>query len=209
MSAHPRCPRTLYLNQRRGSAVPKKSKSVGFNKSPIPSHPLIRSKKKKVLNASTLTVSSDPSILQETPVTVEISTSLITEPATKAGAQTSLDQGDSSELPKNLNHQISINSQNFAGHVEVLNEPEPGKAVTSPIQRRQSARLIITPKGLPDSKKSHKEVYCICRRAAFGEMIACDCKTCPYEWFHYGCVSISEPPPGKWFCSNCKKRNRK
>lgn len=26
---------------------------------------------------------------------------------------------------------------------------------------------------------------------------------CPFEWFHYHCVGIKEPPKGKWFCPHC------
>lgn len=34
--------------------------------------------------------------------------------------------------------------------------------------------------------------YCLCQRISFGEMIACDNDDCPIEWFHYGCVGITE-----------------
>ena len=34
--------------------------------------------------------------------------------------------------------------------------------------------------------------YCTCQRISFGEMIACDNDDCPIEWFHYGCVGITE-----------------
>lgn len=26
---------------------------------------------------------------------------------------------------------------------------------------------------------------------------------CPIEWFHYGCVGLTEAPKGKWFCPQC------
>lgn len=45
--------------------------------------------------------------------------------------------------------------------------------------------------------------YCICNEVAFGDMVACDSKTCPYEWFHYQCVGITDPPKGKWYCPQC------
>ena len=36
---------------------------------------------------------------------------------------------------------------------------------------------------------------------------------CQFEWFHYGCVGITQPPKGKWFCPPCtvqmKMKNRK
>ncbi|KAI1707177.1 PHD-finger domain-containing protein [Ditylenchus destructor] len=42
-----------------------------------------------------------------------------------------------------------------------------------------------------------------------GDMVACDNKNCPYEWFHYGCVGITAPPKGKWFCPHCVKNMRR
>ena len=44
------------------------------------------------------------------------------------------------------------------------------------------------------------EVYCLCRRISYGEMIACDNRDCPIEWFHLGCVGLTTAnrPRGKW-----------
>lgn len=54
----------------------------------------------------------------------------------------------------------------------------------------------------PDEPK-----YCNCRAVSWGEMIACDNKDCPIEWFHYGCVNITVPPApkAKWYCDDCKR----
>ena len=36
---------------------------------------------------------------------------------------------------------------------------------------------------------------------------------CPIEWFHYGCVGLTQAPKGKWYCPQCtaamKRRGRK
>ncbi|XP_005998690.2 inhibitor of growth protein 3 isoform X1 [Latimeria chalumnae] len=45
--------------------------------------------------------------------------------------------------------------------------------------------------------------YCICNQVSYGEMVGCDNQDCPIEWFHYGCVGLSEAPKGKWFCPQC------
>lgn len=50
---------------------------------------------------------------------------------------------------------------------------------------------------------STEELYCYCNRVSFGEMIACDNKACTREWFHLGCVGLTEPPEGEWFCEDC------
>lgn len=45
--------------------------------------------------------------------------------------------------------------------------------------------------------------YCVCRGVSYGEMIACDNKECPTEWFHIGCVQLKSIPNGKWYCDLC------
>ncbi|KAJ3517796.1 hypothetical protein NLJ89_g282 [Agrocybe chaxingu] len=70
-------------------------------------------------------------------------------------------------------------------------KPESGK---------DSASLTIT---LPATQPS-EELYCYCNRISFGEMIACDNESCEKEWFHYGCVGLTEPPEGEWFCEDCR-----
>ncbi|CAB4069999.1 ING3 [Lepeophtheirus salmonis] len=45
--------------------------------------------------------------------------------------------------------------------------------------------------------------YCICNQVSYGDMVACDNQDCPYEWFHYPCVTITAPPKGKWYCPTC------
>ncbi|ODV97250.1 hypothetical protein PACTADRAFT_79643 [Pachysolen tannophilus NRRL Y-2460] len=47
------------------------------------------------------------------------------------------------------------------------------------------------------------ELYCFCRQVSFGNMIACDNANCKYEWFHYDCVGLKEPPQGTWYCPDC------
>ena len=37
-------------------------------------------------------------------------------------------------------------------------------------------------------------------------MIGCDAPDCVLEWFHFECVGIMVPPPGKWYCPQCSKR---
>lgn len=51
-----------------------------------------------------------------------------------------------------------------------------------------------------------ERAYCICQGVSYGEMVACDGKACPYEWFHYECVKLTEPPKGQWFCDFCKSK---
>lgn len=62
------------------------------------------------------------------------------------------------------------------------------------------------------NKEPGEPRYCFCNQISYGDMVACDNKECPFEWFHYKCVSMTQPPRGKWFCLQCstamKRRNR-
>lgn len=54
--------------------------------------------------------------------------------------------------------------------------------------------------------------YCVCREASYGDMLACDNRECPIEWFHLACVGLSKAPKGKWYCRDCliqMKQNNK
>lgn len=55
--------------------------------------------------------------------------------------------------------------------------------------------------------------YCLCNDVSYGDMVGCDNEDCPIEWFHYGCVGLTQAPRGKWYCPQChaamKRRGRK
>ncbi|TFK25011.1 hypothetical protein FA15DRAFT_668879 [Coprinopsis marcescibilis] len=57
----------------------------------------------------------------------------------------------------------------------------------------------------PTKNEAGEDLYCYCNRVSFGEMIACDGPHCGLEWFHLGCVGLTEPPEGEWYCENCTK----
>ncbi|KAE9421358.1 hypothetical protein Angca_007307 [Angiostrongylus cantonensis] len=48
-----------------------------------------------------------------------------------------------------------------------------------------------------------KRKWCFCNEKSYGDMVACDNKACPYQWFHYPCVNISSTPKGRWYCPHC------
>lgn len=76
------------------------------------------------------------------------------------------------------------------------------ESVSSPTDSSSSNRNDI-------SYDPNEPRYCICNEVAYGGMVACDNKNCPYEWFHYPCVGITDPPKGSWYCPQCltaKKR---
>ena len=51
----------------------------------------------------------------------------------------------------------------------------------------------------------NEPVYCICRRVSFGQMVGCENEECLIEWFHFGCVGLTEEP-SKWYCPDCSAK---
>ncbi|ODA80111.1 hypothetical protein RJ55_03069 [Drechmeria coniospora] len=50
--------------------------------------------------------------------------------------------------------------------------------------------------------------YCLCNNVGFGTMIQCDnLEHCKEEWFHLGCVGLSDIPARttKWYCPDCRR----
>lgn len=46
-------------------------------------------------------------------------------------------------------------------------------------------------------------IYCLCKRPAFGKMVACGNDECMIALFHYSCVNLKRKPRDKWFCPEC------
>ncbi|KAF8964091.1 hypothetical protein BDZ97DRAFT_1660868 [Flammula alnicola] len=76
-------------------------------------------------------------------------------------------------------------------------------------QAKDSASLTITlpaatQQGEESAVQPNEELYCYCNRVSFGQMIACDNESCEREWFHLGCVGLTEIPEGEWYCEDCR-----
>jgi len=55
----------------------------------------------------------------------------------------------------------------------------------------------------------NEPTYCLCNQVSYGEMVGCDNASCPIEWFHYGCVGLTDAPRGKWYCPDCAQQIKK
>ncbi|CAK5264474.1 unnamed protein product [Mycena citricolor] len=53
------------------------------------------------------------------------------------------------------------------------------------------------------------KLYCTCQRVSFGQMIGCDGDDCQWEWFHIGCVGLTDSPQGRWYCDWCRQKKNK
>ncbi|SCU98456.1 LAFA_0G18030g1_1 [Lachancea sp. 'fantastica'] len=59
--------------------------------------------------------------------------------------------------------------------------------------------------GYNQAEEDDKQLYCFCQSVSYGEMVACDGPHCKFEWFHYTCVNLKEPPKGSWYCPDCRQ----
>jgi len=102
------------------------------------------------------------------------------------------------------------------GVTEVI-ENRVNNPKTPPLQQAPKKRPSKKPRGKnrfsveikqeveqPERQAKNEEKFCKCNQVSYGNMIACDAEGCPIQWFHYGCVGISEAPTGEWFCPDCR-----
>ncbi|KXT01242.1 hypothetical protein AC578_3802 [Pseudocercospora eumusae] len=60
-----------------------------------------------------------------------------------------------------------------------------------------------------DENEDDETLYCFCKKVSYGDMVGCDNDNCPYQWFHYKCVGVTEEPTGEWLCPECRKKPKK
>lgn len=100
----------------------------------------------------------------------------------------------------------SFNPKNVIKEELVKNKPL--EVVPVPVDLGLSA--IATSTDVLDMPVDPNEpTYCVCHQVSYGEMIGCDNTECPIEWFHFGCVSLTSKPKGKWFCPKCTSDRKK
>jgi hypothetical protein len=59
-----------------------------------------------------------------------------------------------------------------------------------------------------EDEDGDNQLWCTCQSKSYGNMIACDNQNCPYTWFHYECVGLTQSPEDgkKWYCPTCRNR---
>ncbi|KAI1119378.1 inhibitor of growth proteins N-terminal histone-binding-domain-containing protein [Nemania sp. NC0429] len=57
--------------------------------------------------------------------------------------------------------------------------------------------------GIDDDEDEEGKRYCLCQAVSYGDMVACDNPSCPFEWFHWICVGLKSEPEGRWYCPTC------
>jgi inhibitor of growth protein 3 len=62
---------------------------------------------------------------------------------------------------------------------------------------------------IEDDEGGDDKKYCMCQSVSYGDMVACDNESCPYEWFHWTCVGLKNEPVGVWICPVCTAKMKK
>lgn len=112
---------------------------------------------------------------------------------------------------------ISSTAASLLSQKQPMTPQTPVPAEASPLLRDDASSdlQIVDEHGQPvDWQNDPNEPrYCLCNQVSYGDMVGCDNDDCPIEWFHYGCVGLTQAPKGKWYCPQCtaamKRRGRK
>lgn len=121
-----------------------------------------------------------------------------------------LDDGDVEEEEEAVNRS-STKSRSRAGRAGASSTSRArgaaAAAANSPHTGSTSASRADSPAsnagGADDADEAR---YCFCNNVSYGDMIGCDDDDCEREWFHLGCVGLTKPPQGTWYCEACLER---
>jgi inhibitor of growth protein 3 len=63
--------------------------------------------------------------------------------------------------------------------------------------------------GDDDMDDNDEGLYCYCQKQSYGEMVGCENGSCPYQWFHIGCINMKELPADDedWYCPECRQKD--
>ena len=128
--------------------------------------------------------------------------------------------GAGTPVPKRLKHSRGNSLQKqalvTAAATSVGNTSTTAAVPALETETKEAAETNETKKGdvkavstTTENDEEDKTLYCFCRNVSYGEMVACDGPHCKYEWFHYACVNLTEPPKGTWYCPDCRKEMEK
>ncbi|XP_041458091.1 inhibitor of growth protein 1-like [Lytechinus variegatus] len=121
------------------------------------------------------------------PKTKKAAPAVIEQEAPAEKASKRLRRGRNSDVKEKDNHRMPQQNDN---------NPKAKKKKRNKAKERDI--LPIDPPIDPN-----EPTYCLCQQVSYGDMVGCDNKDCPYEWFHFGCVGLSSKPKGKWYCPKC------
>nr|CAB3256145.1 inhibitor of growth protein 1 [Phallusia mammillata] len=136
-------------------------------------------------------------------------TSTVTSPAMSVASKLSnsskpITSKPSTSSTRGVITPVSTSASNGGNKAVIKGKKKKRKSVKHYLERN-SARSP-SPQEMPIDPD--EPTYCLCGQVSFGQMIGCDNKKCPIEWFHFSCVGLTHNPKGKWYCPDCL-RDRK
>ncbi|GMM47884.1 histone acetyltransferase [Pichia kluyveri] len=120
-------------------------------------------------------------------------------------------ESKSQKLPKKSSRDKTPINDNASTRESTPSMRKKDMSMSTPMNKGPSRR-IPSGSGMGNNENGNgedDELYCFCQQVSYGEMVACDNPNCKYEWFHYDCVGLKEPPSGVWFCPDCRKDGKK
>ena len=117
------------------------------------------------------------------------------------------DQESQQQLQIDHNHHHPRQHQQTPSKDETDNSPLPLVARDTNFDLQATSDDLFA--SLHNNEEEDKTLYCFCQSVSYGEMVACDGENCKFEWFHYSCVNLKEPPKGAWFCPDCRQQMSK
>ncbi|ODQ64415.1 chromatin modification-related protein YNG2 [Nadsonia fulvescens var. elongata DSM 6958] len=127
-----------------------------------------------------------------------LATRLLLPTSRGTGTATPPHSGLTSSTGSSAHQTNNISGISYPGATSHVKRPAPTTATIATAASRKDSSLM----------GDEDEIYCFCRQVSFGDMIGCDNENCKYEWFHYGCVGLKEPPQGIWYCPACTKTTK-
>lgn len=196
---------SLAENPKEGPAYPKIradfEKAMGLQQQKLDiAHTglYVVSKELKKLNTEINRLENDgmlPPITQE-----DLSTDSSRQPSVSASAPSNSRARTSSAAAEKRNSPAASNSRSGTPASQRPTKRQKTEASSSPPVPDKNVSFI--------DGEDEEVLYCFCQQVSFGNMVACDNPDCQYEWFHYGCVGLSTPPSGTWYCPSCAKERK-
>jgi chromatin modification-related protein YNG2 len=153
---------------------------------------------------SSVSVSTPPisgrSTVDINDITKKLNNSLIDLTKTKSTKKSSRDRTPINEDGSNISDFTPSRRRDVTAGTAIIKGPN---------RRVLSTNGTLSGKAEYGGNGDDDELYCFCQQVSYGEMVACDNPNCKYEWFHYDCVGLKEPPTGVWYCPDCRKDGKK
>ncbi|XP_072171644.1 inhibitor of growth protein 2-like [Diadema setosum] len=119
-------------------------------------------------------------------------------PKSKKAAPAVVETAVPEKTSKRLRRSRNIDTKEKDNHV-----PQPAENPKAKKKKRNKAKADRDILPIDPPIDPNEPTYCLCQQVSYGDMVGCDNKDCPFEWFHFGCVGLSTKPKGKWYCPKC------